>query len=98
MAKGRPVALAAAAVANGRLPASQPATVRNATEPANVVVMFVVVLAKSKRSSRDVQTITLVSHDRQSPLIGIFVSLPERETPNPCARKRSGRLLEQAAR
>src|SRR6516165_6394070 len=24
--------------------------------------------------------------------------LPERETPNPCARKRSGRLLEQAAR
>jgi DNA-binding transcriptional LysR family regulator len=44
--------------------ASQSATVRSATERANVVVMFVVVLAKSKRSSHDVRTITLVSHDR----------------------------------
>jgi len=49
---------------DARLPALQSATVRNATEPANVVVMFVVVLAKSKRSSHDVQTITPVSHDR----------------------------------
>jgi len=64
MAKGRPVALAAAAMANGQLPASQSATVRNATEPANAVVMFVAVLARSKRSSRGVQTITPVSHDR----------------------------------
>ena len=64
MAKGQPVALAAAAVANGRLPASQSATVRNATGTANVVVMFVAVLAKSKWYSRDVHTITPVSHDR----------------------------------
>ena len=33
-------------------------------EPANVVVMFVAVLAKSKWSSRDVQTITTVSDAR----------------------------------
>jgi hypothetical protein len=49
VAKGRPVALAAAALANGQLPASQSATVRNATEPANAVVMFVAVLARLKR-------------------------------------------------
>jgi hypothetical protein len=40
------------------LPASQSTTARNATEPANVVVMFVVVLAKSKRSNRGIQIIT----------------------------------------
>jgi len=58
MAKGWPAALIAAAAENGRLPASQSATVRNATEPANVVVMFVAVLAKSNRSNRGIQTIT----------------------------------------
>jgi len=66
MAKGRPAALVAAAAANGRLPASQSATARSAVEPANVVVMFVAVLAKSKWHSRDVHTITAVSHDRWS--------------------------------
>jgi hypothetical protein len=39
--------------------ASQSATVRNATKPANVVVIFVAVLAKSKPSKRGIQTITL---------------------------------------
>jgi hypothetical protein len=34
--------------------------------PAKVVVIFVAVLAKSKRSSRDVQKITPASHDRRS--------------------------------
>ena len=69
MAKGRPAALVAAAVVSGRLPASQPATVRDATEPANVVVMFVAVLARSKRSSRGVQTITPILHDSDPFLI-----------------------------
>ena len=40
------------------------ATVRNATEPAKVVAMFVAALVKSKRSNRRIQTIMLVSHDR----------------------------------
>jgi hypothetical protein len=54
VAKERPAALVAAAMAHGRLPASQSATVRNAIAPANVVVIFAAVLVKSKRSDRDV--------------------------------------------
>jgi hypothetical protein len=82
VAKGWPAALFAAAAANGWLPASQSATARNATGLANVVVMFVVVLAKLKQSNHDVQTITPVSHDRWSPFDWNLVSIATKIDPH----------------
>jgi hypothetical protein len=73
-AKGLSPAYFVVAVAKGRSPVSQSATARSATEPANVVAMFVAVLAKLTQSH--VQRQHDINCIRATPLISSkFLSL-----------------------